>query len=240
MATFVLIHGAWHGGWSWERLAPELKARGHAVRAPDLPSHGADPADPAAVTLEDYAARVAEVLRAAPEPAILVGHSMGGMPISAAAEAAPERVRALVYLCAFLPRDGESLMDVEGRNPRSTVPASAVPDAEGRTLTVPADRHRDLFYGDVDPEVMTRAQGRLTPQPAAPFQDRVALGAGFAGVPKHYVECLRDGAISIELQRDMAGATRGVTVHSLDSDHSPMLSRPVELADLLHRITADG
>ena len=236
MATFVLIHGAWHGGWCWERLAPELEARGHAVRTPDLPGHGADPAAPASVTLEDYVARVVEALRAAPEPVVLLGHSMGGMPISAAAEAEPERVRALVYLCAFLPRDGESLMDLEGRNPRSTVPASVEPDAEGRTLTVPPDRHRALFYGDVEPETMAWAQDRLTPQAAAPFQGKVALGPGFAGRPKHYVECLRDGAISIELQRDMAGAVPDVTVHSLDADHAPMLSRPAELAALLDRI----
>ena len=161
---------------------------------------------------------------------------MGGMPISAAAEAEPERVRALVYLCAFLPRDGESLMAIEGRNPRSTVPGAAEPDPSGATLTIPEDRHRELFYGDVEEGVVAEAQRRLTPQPAAPFGAPLSLGEAFAGIPKHYVECTRDGAISVELQRDMAAATPGVSVHSLDSDHSPMLSRPAELALLLDRI----
>lgn len=236
MATFLLIHGAWHGGWCWDRLVPELEAAGHAAHAPDLPGHGEDPADPAGVTLEDYVARIREALRALPEPAVVVGHSMGGIPVSAAAEAEPGRVRALVYLCAFLPRDGESLMALEGRNPRSTVPPAAVPDAEGRTLTIPPDRHRALFYGDVEEAAMIEAQARLRPQATAPFGAPVALGAAFAGLPKHYVECTRDGAISIELQRDMAAATPGVAVHGLDSDHSPMLSRPAALAAVLERV----
>ena len=214
MATFLLIHGAWHGGWCWGRLVAELEARGHAAHAPDLPGHGTDPAEAALVTFEDYVTRVTNTLRALPEPAVLVGHSMGGMPISAAAESLPDRVRALVYLCAFLPRDGESLMDVEGRNPRSTVPGAAEPDPSGTLLTIPAERHRELFYGDLDEATMADAQERLTPQPAAPFGAPVSLGEAFAGVPKHYVECTRDGAISIELQRDMAGATPGVSVHT--------------------------
>ena len=236
MATFLLIHGAWHGGWCWERLVPELEARGHAAHAPDLPGHGADPAEPASVTMDDYVARVTERLRALPEPAILLGHSMGGIPISAAAEREPDRVRALVYLCAFLPRDGDSLMSLEERNPHSTVGPVAVPDEAGATLTVPRDRHRALFYGDVEEGEMARAQDRLTPQPIAAFAAPVSLGAAFEGVPKHYVECTRDGAIVIGYQRAMAEATPGVAVHTLEADHSPFLSRPAELADVLDHI----
>ena len=236
MATFLLIHGAWHGGWCWEALTPELEARGHAVHATDLPGHGDDPADPAGVTMDDYVARVTARLREMPEPAVLLGHSMGGMPISAAAEAEAERVRALVYLCAFLPRDGESLMAIEGRNPRSTVPPHIVADEAGGTLSIAPRHHRGLFYGDVDEAVMARAQERLTPQPAAPFGAPLALGEAFAGARKHYVECVRDGAISIELQRDMIAASPGVTVHTMDADHSPFLSHPAALARILDGI----
>ena len=236
MATFLLIHGAWHGGWCWEELTPELEARGHAAHATDLPGHGDDPADPADVTMDDYVARVTARLRDLPEPAILLGHSMGGMPISAAAEAEPERIRALVYLCAFLPRDGESLASIEHRNPRPTVPPHIVADEAGGTLSIAPEHHRALFYGDVDEAVVERAQARLRLQPTTPFVARLSLGEAFAGLPKHYVECTRDGAISIELQRDMIAAAPGVTVHTMDSDHSPFLSHPAALAAILDRI----
>lgn len=232
MATFVLIHGAWHGGWCWERLVPELEALGHAAHAPDLPGHGDDPAPPAAVTMDDYVARITGALRDAPEPAILVGHSMGGMPISAAAEALPERVRALAYVCAFLPRDGESLGAIEGRNPRPLVPPH-ISEEDGALVVDPAQR-RALFYGDVPEAVADEAMRRLTPQPPEPFGAAVTLSdERFGQTPKHYVACTRDGAISIELQRDMAAATPSVTVHALDADHSPFLSCPADLARVL-------
>lgn len=235
MAEFVLIHGAWHGAWYWSRLIEELEGMGHVVRAPDLPGHGDDPADGASVTMDDYVGRVVGALMEGSEPAVLLGHSMGGMPVSAAAEAEPDRVAALVYLCAFLPRDGESLGSIERRNPRPLVPQHVTPD--GGVLRIDPSRGRELFYGDASEADVAHAASRLTPQPAQPFGAPVALTeARFGRIPKHYVECTRDGAISIELQRDMAAATPGVTVHSLASDHSPFLSRPAELAATLDAI----
>ena len=91
MATFVLIHGAWHGGWCWRKVVPHLEAAGHTVIAPDLPSHGDDPTPAAEVTLDDYVRRVCEILDAQDEPVVLVGHSMGGL---------------LVYL--YLGRNGDA------------------------------------------------------------------------------------------------------------------------------------
>ena len=235
MAHFVLIHGAWHGAWCWEKLIPLLEAKGHTAAAPDLPGHGDDPAPAAEQSMDGYVARIAETLDAAPEPAILLGHSMGGMPISAAAEAHPDKVSKLVYLCAFLPRDGEHLLAIEERNPRTTVPP-AVDFAEDGTGTIAPEKHRALFYGGVDGAEMAKAQERLVPQSAAPFMAPVALGDAFAGIPKHYVECTEDGAISIELQRDMHGRYPGVTVHTMKADHSPFLSDPEGLADILDGI----
>ena len=110
MSTFVLIHGAWHGGWCWDELRPVLEVAGHTVATPDLPGHGDDTTPIAGVTLDAYAARVGAVIDAQSEPVILVGHSMGGQVITAAAELRPDRIRALVYLCAFLPGDGDALM----------------------------------------------------------------------------------------------------------------------------------
>ena len=86
MATYVLVHGAWHGAWCWNKVAPLLEAKGHTVVAPDLPGHGDDDTPRAGVTLESYAKKVADVVSAQDEKVILVGHSMGGIAITAGAE----------------------------------------------------------------------------------------------------------------------------------------------------------
>ena len=86
MAVFVFVHGAFHGGWCWDRVTPLLEARGHTVFAPDMPAHGADQMDAADVTLADYVTRVGVVLSQAPSPVHLVGHSLGGITITQAGE----------------------------------------------------------------------------------------------------------------------------------------------------------
>jgi len=116
MSTYMLIHGAMHGAWCWERVIPLLQSSGHAVIAPDLPGHGADRTPHSAVTLAHYIACVGELLEAAAEPVVLVGHSMGGMVVSAALDAWPAKVRHLVYISAVVPTDGESMNEASGRS----------------------------------------------------------------------------------------------------------------------------
>src|SRR5260370_40737879 len=108
MSTYLLVHGAWHGAWCWRKVVPLLEKVGNGWLAPDLPGHGQDSTSLAYVTLEAYVSRLLPLVDAAPEPVILVGHSLGGTVISQVAEARPEKVRLLVYLSALLPRAGES------------------------------------------------------------------------------------------------------------------------------------
>ena len=91
LTAFVLVHGAWHGAWCWDELAPLL---GGHVEAVDLPGHGADTTPVAGCTLDAYVARVVEALERAPEPAVLVGHSLGGITVAQAAERRPDEVLA--------------------------------------------------------------------------------------------------------------------------------------------------
>ncbi len=107
MSTFVLVHGGWSGGWTWEKVVPLLEEAGHQVEAPDLPGHGDDRTPIPQVSLQGYADRICRVLDAQPEPVVLVGHSSGGLVISQAAEQRPDKVKMLVYLAAFLLRDCE-------------------------------------------------------------------------------------------------------------------------------------
>jgi pimeloyl-ACP methyl ester carboxylesterase len=238
LTTFVLVHGAWHGAWAWEKVAAELKNAGHRVLAFDLPAAGDDQTPGHEVTLDSYAAAIAKVIRAEKEKVVLVGHSMGGIAISAAAELVPDRIRRLIYLTGFLPRHGETLLALEERNPRPTVPPALVVKEGSPTAVLHPDRIVEIFFHDLPPHEAEAAKAKLTPQPLAPLATPIKLTPErFGRVPKSYIECTDDHAISIELQRDMISKTPVDEVVSLKSSHSPFLSMPLETARALMRLT---
>jgi pimeloyl-ACP methyl ester carboxylesterase len=230
MSDFVLVHGAWHGAWCWEKVVPLLAARGHRPRAIDLPGHGDDPTPPGAVSWDDYMSRMGEAIGTAPEAPILVGHSLGGAVITGAADRWPERIRALVYLCAMLP----DAPDFASRfQPTSLLTGAFRPSSDGTTMELDPAVVREAFYHDCSDEDAARAAARLRPQPAGAFAMSFELRPErFGRVPRHYVECVADRAIDIASQRAMHGRMP-CTVHTLDASHSPFLSMPDRLADLL-------
>lgn len=242
MARFVLVHGAFSGGWIWEPLAKRLKAAGHTVDAPDLPGLGEDKTPPAGVTLESCAARVCEALRRSSEPAVLVGNSMGGVIATQAAAQCPEKVAALVFATAFAPQDGQSLLDLahlpEGAGDQ--VQANLVMEGNPPVATMLAAASRDALYGSCSEEVAAWATAKQRPQPAAPFVTPVSIPAGALDrIPRYYVLCLRDRAIPAALQRRMSQTPACVEVVELDTDHTPHLSMPAELADVLQRFASN-
>ncbi len=231
MSTFVLIHGAYHGAWCWERLTPHLTSAGHRVVAPDLPGRGPDAAPPGELGLADYAERVCQVLDRQPEPAVLVGHSMAGAVITQAAEQRPRRIARLVYLTAYLLADGQAILDLSRTDADSLVPANRVISADGLTLTVRTEVLNETFYGDCAPTDKQWAQARLIPEVRAVMTTPVRTSAAnFGRVPRAYVLCTADRAISIALQRRMVQALPCDPVITMDTAHSPFLSAPEALA----------
>ena len=234
MAAFLLVHGAWHGAWCWQRTADALRAAGHDVTAIDLPGHGEDPTPPSEVTLQHYVDRIGAALAAIDGDAIVVGHSMGGIAITAAAEAFPDDIATLVYLTAFLPRNGESLLALEDRNPTPTIPPGLVISETEPTATLRDDLLVPLFYHDCTEADQQFAVAHLTAQALAPLSTEVMVTEErFGSIPRIYIECTDDRAISIELQRDMQAASGVERVISIDSSHSPFLSMPDVLAEHL-------
>src|ERR1700753_2939523 len=112
MARFVLVHGAFTGAWIWRPRDERLRVAGHTVEAFDLPGLGEDQTPASEVTLDACAARFCEVLAANPLPAIVVANSMGGIVATQGAARCPAHVAALVYATAFIPKDGQSLLDL--------------------------------------------------------------------------------------------------------------------------------
>jgi pimeloyl-ACP methyl ester carboxylesterase len=236
MARYVLVHGAWHGAWCWDGVADDLRAAGHEVEAFDLPGHGEDATPHEEVTLERYAQRTAEVL-AGGEPAVLVGHSMGGVVATQAAELAPEHIARLVYVTAFLPKDGESLQSLAAlpENPDDKVIPNceiAPPDA-----IIPGPVAQAAFYHRCTPQDAEAAISRLNPQPLPPLGTPVSITRERAGaIERHYVACTDDQAIPIALQRRMIDESPCASVVELDADHSPFLCRRAELVEALQAV----
>lgn len=231
MSAFVLVHGAWHGAWCWEELVPLLPGHAEAV---DLPGHGEDTTPVAGCTLAAYEARVIEALERAPEPAVLVGHSLGGITISRAAEARPELVRALVFLAATMPRDGETAYGLAKLDAGSAItPDCCVLRTDAGLLDPVPERLRAAMYDGCSPEQADRAVARLCSEPLQPMGAPVSVSAERAGsVPHVYIRCDRDRIATPAWQQQLIDATP-CRVVPLDAGHSPFLSHPQELAAVL-------
>jgi pimeloyl-ACP methyl ester carboxylesterase len=234
MSTFLLIHGAWHGAWCWHKIVPRLEERGHTVLAPDLPAMGIDRTPANRVSLATWRDFVCGIVDSAAEPVVLVGHSRGGIVISEVAEHRPERIRGLVYVTAFLLRDGECLFDLAGSDPQSLVPPNMVMSADKTSSTLRNEALRDLFYGECSDEDLALARLCLKPEPTLPLATPVRVTAErYGSVPRVYIECQRDRAVTPAMQRNMQAGSPCSPVLSLDTDHSPFFSRPDELARML-------
>ncbi len=231
MSTFVLVHGAWHGGWCWYKVVALLRQKGHTVIAPDLPGHGRDQTPINEVSMQSYAQRVADVMRTANEPVILVGHSMGGFVISAAAEQQPQTVAKLVYIAAFLLDDGQTFGDAAARDSGSTVSSGLVPSADGASLTVAPGRLKEIFYGDCSDQDVALAQLTLGPESSAALGAQMHVTAQRWGrIPRVYIECTKDRAVTIASQRAMVQRLPCERVITMHTDHSPFFSAPEQLA----------
>ncbi len=237
MRTFVLIAGAWHGEWCWSRLTPLLEARGHRVIALELPGTGDSPADPAKVSFESWSRSVAEFVMTREEPVVLVGHSRGGAVISRVAEITQQNVFRLVYLAAYLLPPGGSVAAAARADESSLIPANMIAADSGVTCTLRPEIIREAFYGDCDDETFEFARARLSAEPLRTLAAGVkTTPERFGTVPRAYIECTRDRTISIAAQRAMQAALPCSPVFTLESDHSPFLSHPRELAGLLDRL----
>jgi pimeloyl-ACP methyl ester carboxylesterase len=243
MARMVLVHGAFGRAACWDRVVPGLRGAGHDVEAVDLPGQGGDSTPVAEVTLDRYAERVCETLSGGP-PAVLVGHSMGGMVITQVAARCPRQVDRLVYVAAFVPADGQSLIDLtqlpEGAG--DAVQANLVVEGDPPVATMADEAAREGLFHCCDDDRAAWAISLRGPQPVAPFTHPVRLygptSDEFAALPRAYVMCLQDKAIRPALQRLMLTAAGCDPVIEFDTDHCPWASRPDELAAALNRLVA--
>lgn len=240
MAGFLLVHGSCHGAWCWRATAEALAHLGHAARAIDLPAHGSDPTPAGAATLEGYADAILAALDDPcfqDGPAVLVGHSAGGYPVTLAAARAPARIRQVIYLCAYVPAAGRSMIDLRRAGPRQPLAGVVRADPSGVTYSADPTGARRTFYHDCPEGAVAGALPRLCPEPIAPQATPLPTGTGTPPQPRHYILCEDDRTIPPEYQAEMARPF-GPAVSRLPCGHSPFLTAPARLARMLSDIAA--
>lgn len=227
MATFMLVHGGMHGGWCWEKVVPLLKQVGHEALAPDLPGSGRDDVAPQDVSVRMTGGFIADLARSQPERVVLVGHSLGGITISEAAEQAPEAMLGLVYLAAVLVPDGQPAMgNLKGGERHSN---SVSMSEDGSVLISNPAMAGDVFYNGCSEADIQAAIARLKPQPTRPIREPLTLTPKrYGSVPRAYIECLQDNAHPLALQRAQRRAMPCDPVFSMNTGHSPFVQAPEE------------
>jgi pimeloyl-ACP methyl ester carboxylesterase len=235
LSAIVLVHGAWHGAWCWEKIVSRLQTLGHNAIAVDLPGRAGDPTPPTAIDLRSHVAKVRRVIELQAETVVLAGHSLGGATVAQVCEEIPDRIRGAAYVTAFLPRDGESASELaQSDDDNLLAPHLVLDEAEGSFTLGEAAPLRDIFYAECSDADFARARAMLVAEPFAPAVAPLHLTAARQGrVPRAYVECTRDRAVSLALQRQMHTASPCEPVLTLDTDHSPFFSAPEALARFL-------
>jgi pimeloyl-ACP methyl ester carboxylesterase len=240
--NYVLVHGAWQAPYVWGAVKTKLINEGNNVIVVELPGHGSDNTVPSTLTLNTYRDKVLDAMSKINGKVILVGHSLGGMIISAVAEQNPSKIEKLVYLAAYLPSSGQSLLALAGTDAGSALGDSVnkVPiltqNANG-TLDVLRDQIVNVFIQDGSAQVQNLVLQNYRPEPAIPFTNPVKLtAANFGSVEKVYIKTLQDHVVSPSLQNRMITTAGVKTIYQLNTSHSAFLAKPDSVAILLTKI----
>jgi pimeloyl-ACP methyl ester carboxylesterase len=233
-STFVLVHGAWHGGWCWDRVAPVLRAAGHEVHAPTLTglSERAHLLSPT-VGLDTHTEDVVRLLDTLDlSGVVLVGHSYAGQVVTAVADRRPERIARRVHVDAFVGSDGEAARDLLPETVAQHWAESA--EQAGFGWLVPVRKLSVLGVTEqADVDWLTP---RLTPHPWKTYTDPLRLTGAVDGVPAAFVECV--SWMRVFRAQGERARQRGWPVHELGTGHEAMVTAPKELAELLLALAA--
>lgn len=233
METIILVHGAWADASSWDAVVPLLKAQGHEVITVNMAGHGADNTSPATITFQNYVDEVKAAIGTRTH-VILVGHSFGGLVISQVAEEIPTQIKELIYLAACLPHDGDFLLSLAKQDPASHIGKYLTVDQAHGVAIIAKDGVADVFAADAPQQVQEFLAAHIKPEPLGPLATPVHLtSAHFGSIRKVYIHTLNDHAISYPAQQAMVKAGNVAKVYSLASSHTPFISMPGKLAEII-------
>ena len=234
MKTYILIHGSWHSSWNWHKVIPILEKKGHKAIAMDLPGMGRDKTPVQEVQMSSTVEKICQLIDSIEGKVILVGHSKNGIMISQTAEFRPDKIEKLVYLAAYLVPNGKtqreySILDTEGvLKPYVTM------HEEIHAHTLQPEIYKEGLYHDCEDDITELAKLLLSHEPIeSGIRPLQLTEENFGRVPRVYIECTEDRAVTPFIQRKMYTETPCEKVYSMQTSHSPFFSKPQELCDIL-------
>ncbi len=235
MSHYILLHGAWEESRMWDDVSPILQQNGHTITAIDLPGHGTNKQLGPAVTTSAYRQAVVDVITPLDHQVILVGHSMNGALISQVAEQVPEKIERLIYVTAFLLKNGGSVLEAMQSDPEGGALPEVVFSDDQAYATLPEPALRRIGFHDIKESAMQRFLPLMAEwQATEPFMAKVELSQkSFGSVPKTYIRTGMDKMVSPTLQNTMIGNWEVDSVLDLESGHFPAFSQPKKLAELM-------
>lgn len=232
----VLVHGAFENAQVWGHVTATLEKDGYKVVTVALPGRPGNPMSPDKVSLDLYRDTVVKALETTHRPAVVVGHSFGGIVISAAAEQAPKKIKTLVYLAAYLPHDGDSLVSMAQQDHDAKIGPHLQIQKDKGLASIEYSARADLFANG-GPDALRKAiPDLILDEPLAPLATPVKLtSANFGKVDKAYIHTTLDQVISPAFQAQMVASTPVRAEYTLQTGHTPFLTDPDGLASAIEQ-----
>lgn len=239
MKTFILIHGSWHSSWNWHRVIPILEKQGHKAIAVDLPGMGRDKTPINEVRMQSTVESICKLINSIEGKVILVGHSKNGIMISQAAEYLPNKIEKLIYLAAYLIPNGKTQGEYSALDKFGVLKPYVTRYPELNAHTLHPEIFKEGLYHDCDDSITELAKLLLSHESIesalAPLQ---LTDKNYGSVPRFYIECTEDKAVTPFIQRKMYSETTCEKVFSMKTSHSPFFSKPQELCDIFLEIAS--
>jgi pimeloyl-ACP methyl ester carboxylesterase len=237
MKTFILVHGSWHSAWNWHKVIPILESKGHKAIAIDLPGMGRDKTPVQDVTLQTSVDKICNLIDSLEEQVILVGHSKNGIMISQAAEYRSEKIEKLIYLAAYLIPNGKTQSEYSAQDTDGVLKPYVTRYPELNAHTLQTEIYKEGLYHDCEDSIIQLAKLLLSHEPVASGITPLELSEEkYGSVPRFYIECTEDKAVTPFIQRKMYAETICEKVYSMPTSHSPFFSKPEELSALFCEI----
>ncbi|MBB3820821.1 alpha/beta fold hydrolase [Xanthomonas cannabis] len=235
--TIVLVHGAWETAAIWRPVAGQLRAHGYRVIAVNLPGRPGASQAAEAISLAAYRDTVLAAIKDETAPVVLVGHSFGGVTVTNVAEAAPARIKTLVYLAAFVPQDGRTLLALAQADTGSQLPPHLALDKSRGVMSVETSARAEVFANDATAAQRAEVPAMLVDEPVQPMMTPVQLTSARSGsVDRVYIRTLQDKALSPAFQSQMIAAAPMRMTIDLDTGHSPFLTAPTALVAAIEQV----